>query len=124
MEFFSLLRVFANPSWSCAQIHGFWTVMAIAGLFVVERRGGSEKLDPKRQVEISTLLESMPEAVFLFGPDRRIIENNAQAERLTGYSREELRGVAEDGWSHGTKHDPLLTEARADADGDRRAGRL
>lgn len=73
--------------------------MAIAGLFVVERRGRSEKLDPNRQVEISTLLESMPEAVFLFGTDCTIIEVNAQAEHLTGHSREELRGLPENGFA-------------------------
>lgn len=66
---------------------------------MVERRGRSEKLDPKRQVEISTLLESMPEAVFLFGTDFRIIETNAQAEQLTGYSRGELRGLPEEAFA-------------------------
>lgn len=72
-----------------------WAAIALAGLFVVERRGRSEKLDPKRQVEISTLLESMPEAVFLFDTDFRIIETNVHAEELTGYSRDELRGLPE-----------------------------
>lgn len=71
----------------------------MGGLFVVERRGRSEKLDSNRQVEISTLLESMPEAVFLFGTDSRVIEANAQSEHLTGQSRQELCGLAEDGFA-------------------------
>ncbi|HYG99094.1 MAG TPA: ATP-binding protein [Terriglobales bacterium] len=71
------------------------TAMVFGGLFVVERRGRSEKLDPKRHVEISTLLEGMPEAVFLFDTDCRVVDTNAQAEQLTGCSRHELRGMTD-----------------------------
>jgi two-component system cell cycle sensor histidine kinase/response regulator CckA len=66
-------------------------IFCLAGLFAVERRGRSEQLDRRRQIEITTLLESMPEAVFLFDNAGRVLEANLSAEELTGFSVQELR---------------------------------
>lgn len=68
-------------------------IFCLGGLFLVERRGRQEQLSAGRQVELATLLESMPEAVFLFERSGRVIEANALAEQLTGFSLNELRGM-------------------------------
>jgi PAS domain S-box-containing protein len=70
-----------------------WAVLALSGLVVIERRGRSKRLDPKRQIEIATLLESMPEAVLLFDNERRVIEVNHLAEQFTGLDRNRLRSM-------------------------------
>jgi PAS domain S-box-containing protein len=46
-----------------------------------------------RQLQLSTLLDSMPEAVFLVDIKARIIEMNRAAERLSGRSASEMRGT-------------------------------
>jgi PAS domain S-box-containing protein len=46
-----------------------------------------------QHVELSTLLESMPEAVFIFDSYDRLVEFNAQAVRLCGRQAQELRGM-------------------------------
>lgn len=52
------------------------------GIHLVERRGRVEKLNPRRQIEIGTLLESMPEAVFLFDSSGRVLDLNSVAREL------------------------------------------
>ncbi|HLH06821.1 MAG TPA: ATP-binding protein [Terriglobales bacterium] len=62
-----------------------------ANVYLVERRGRQEKLNPTRQVEIGTLLESMPDAVMIIDTDRRIIDLNQSAARLFASTPEQLR---------------------------------
>ena len=53
-------------------------------------------LDPNPslcQLEISQLLETMPQAVFLVDRDLRLRELNSAAERFAGQSASELRGT-------------------------------
>src|SRR5438270_13942321 len=45
-----------------------------------------------RQVQLSTLLDSMPEAVFLVDTSSRIMEMNRAAEQLSGLSASAMRG--------------------------------
>jgi PAS domain S-box-containing protein len=66
-------------------------MFCFAGLYVVERRGRAEQLNAERQVEIAALLESVPEAVFLFDKTGHVIEVNELAEQLTGFSAQELK---------------------------------
>jgi PAS domain S-box-containing protein len=66
-----------------------FTVVAGA-IDLVERRQRSLPLHPARQIAISTLLESMPEAVFLVDTDGRIVEANQAVERLSGIPRASL----------------------------------
>ena len=46
----------------------------------------------RRQMEISTLLEAMPEGVLIVDADAQLLEVNSAAERFLGGSREGLRG--------------------------------
>ena len=62
----------------------------IGAIHLVERRQSTSPLHPARQIAISTLLESMPEAVFLVDTDGRIVEANQAVERLSGIPRTKL----------------------------------
>jgi PAS domain S-box-containing protein len=67
---------------------------SIAGVRVIERRGmSSEQLSSSRQVEIGTILESMPEAAVLFETQGRVLEANTAAEELCGCTRDQLIGM-------------------------------
>jgi two-component system sensor histidine kinase HydH len=74
-------------------LSGHWGLLALAGLFLVERRGSLEKPDPKRQVPLATLLESMPEAVFVFDTEHKVVDSNLLAEQLTGLPRSRISGM-------------------------------
>jgi PAS domain S-box-containing protein len=47
----------------------------------------------RRQMEISTLLESMPEGVLIVDAEGQLLEVNSSAENFFGRKREELRGA-------------------------------
>lgn len=66
---------------------------ALASVTVVERRGRSEPLDPRRQIEIRTVLESMPESVVIVNREAQIVDANAVASALSGLRREQLIGM-------------------------------
>ena len=68
------------------------SVLLLAGVHLVDRRGRQEKPDPHRQVELGTLLESIPEAALVCDSSGTILEANAEAERLFGLSRTEFVG--------------------------------
>lgn len=63
-----------------------------AGVLLVERRGRRDPLDPKRQIEIRTLLDSMPEMVAIIDTQEKIVDANESASRMLGIHREELIG--------------------------------
>ncbi len=63
---------------------------------LVERRNCSAPLHPARQIALATLIESMPEAVFLVNEQGRVIEANQAAERVTGLSRSALVALPSD----------------------------
>jgi PAS domain S-box-containing protein len=60
---------------------------------VVERRGRREILDPRRQIEIGTVLESMPESVVIVNAEAQIVDANSAATSLSGLKREQLIGM-------------------------------
>jgi PAS domain S-box-containing protein len=62
-----------------------------ASVFLVERRGQGRQLDPKRHLEISTLLESLPDGVLIFDAAARVVECNRAVEQVCGYGLQELR---------------------------------
>ncbi|PWT71005.1 MAG: hypothetical protein C5B46_08915 [Proteobacteria bacterium] len=68
--------------------------VAFANVTLVERRGRREPLDPRRQIEIRTVLESMPEAVVIVNTEGCIIDANAVAITLAGLNRERLIGMS------------------------------
>jgi PAS domain S-box-containing protein len=72
---------------------GLFTLVPIfagAGIHLVERRGRVEKINPRRQIELGTLLESMPEAVFLFDSNGKVLDVNAAAQQLCGLDRKQV----------------------------------
>jgi PAS domain S-box-containing protein len=72
----------------------FGVALFAGGIHLVERRGRKEQLDPKRQVEISSLLESIPETAIIVDSNGRIVDANSAAAHLAGKTREQLRGTA------------------------------
>jgi len=60
---------------------------------LVERRNRQVPLHPGRQIQLTTLIESMPEAVFVVNEDGRVVEANQAAERLTGLTKPKLRSL-------------------------------
>lgn len=76
-----------NSIWS------FAAAFLLGSIQLVERRKRSEPLHPSRQIAISTLIDSMAEAVFVIGSDGQIIEMNQAAERLCGAPKERLQAV-------------------------------
>ena len=70
-----------------------WAVFpAVAAglLYVMESRRKSQRLGQERLIELSTLLEGMPEAVFIFDPTGHLVEVNSAALAFTGLRREDL----------------------------------
>ena len=67
-------------------------VVAIAVVYLVETRRKHKTLVRKQWLEISTLLESMPEAVFIFDANARIADVNPAAQEMCSANREELIG--------------------------------
>lgn len=71
-----------------------WHILAGASLaasvFLVERRGRREKLDPNRQVEINSILEAIPEAALVLDARGHIVDANSSAAALIGLSRDRL----------------------------------
>src|ERR1035437_4760457 len=66
----------------------FW-----AAWFVIrQRRKGEAELSRSRDL-YRGLLEPSPGAVILYDADLRVLEWNAPAERMYGYTRDEIRGA-------------------------------
>jgi PAS domain S-box-containing protein len=63
---------------------------------LVERRNRNTPLHPGRQIELATLIESMPEAVFVIDENGLVVESNQSAERLTCMSKAALRDLPGD----------------------------
>jgi len=74
-----LFSVFSKPflTWTYAA-----SAFAMGSIQLIERRNHSYPLHPGRQIAISTLIESMPEAVLVVDTAGRVIEANQGAERL------------------------------------------
>jgi len=66
-----------------------------------------------RQLQLSELLDSMPEAVFLVDTDARVLELNHAAEQFSGHRASELRGthIRVLGKALGLEHRPGEAEA-------------
>lgn len=72
---------------------GFFGLVSLGNVMLVERRGRREPLDPRRQIEIRTVLESMPESVVIVNTDGRIVDANRTAVALSGLTRDQLIGM-------------------------------
>lgn len=68
-------------------------ILLLGNVRLVERRGRREHLDPHRQIEFHTVLESMTESVVIVNTDAQIIDANSVAMALSGLNPEELIGM-------------------------------
>ena len=66
------------------------SALALGSIQLIERRNRAIPLHPGRQIAISTLIESMSEAVFVVDTKGRLIEANQVAERLLGLPKAKL----------------------------------
>jgi PAS domain S-box-containing protein len=88
-----------NPGAVCAIAHSSITTLLMMGsaavlgtVRLVERRGHDKReLDPRRQIEISKLIESMPEAVFVFDDQAKVIEVNSAAAQMFGMTADDIK---------------------------------
>jgi PAS domain S-box-containing protein len=71
---------------------GIFPIVGFAVVYLVETRRKHKTLVRKQWLEISTLLESMPEAVFVFDANARIADANPAAQEMCSASRDELVG--------------------------------
>ena len=68
--------------------------IVIGGLTLVERRGLGKPLDSKQQIEIRTLLDTIPDLVVIVDCEVNIVDANGAAARLIGVPRQKLIGMA------------------------------
>ncbi len=68
--------------------------LLLLGMHLVEPGAPGRRLDLQRELQLSTLLGSMPDAVFLFDSAGKIIEANRIAEQLCNRGGEQLRGLS------------------------------
>ena len=62
-------------------------------VYLMEMRRKHQRSEQARGVELSILLQSMPEAVFIFNTQARVVESNRAAQTLAQRTREELIGM-------------------------------
>jgi PAS domain S-box-containing protein len=73
-----------------------WHSLVLVGAAILNVIDGGRKPrppDPAPRVELHSVLQNLPEAVFLFDTHCRIIDANKIAEQLTGHSRGDLLGM-------------------------------
>jgi len=68
-------------------------VVAVAVVYLMEIRQQQRKIVREHSLELSTLLESMPEAVLIFDRNSRVVDVNQAAEVICSAPREELQGA-------------------------------
>lgn len=66
--------------------------VAFSVLYLMEARRRQGRVVREQLLELSTLLESTPEAVFIFGRDGRLVDVNSAALTLCNANRDELLG--------------------------------
>jgi PAS domain S-box-containing protein len=72
---------------------GLGGLAVLSNVTVVERRGRRESINPRRQIEIRTVLESMPESVVIVNTESQIVDGNSAVLSLSGLTREQLIGM-------------------------------
>ena len=72
-----------------------WHSMVLVGaaiLNVIDGGRRSKPVHPPPSLDLQSVLQSLPEAVFIFDVDACTIDINQAAEQLTGQTRDELLG--------------------------------
>ncbi|HLK32283.1 MAG TPA: PAS domain S-box protein, partial [Terriglobales bacterium] len=72
---------------------GIFPFVALAVIYLMETRRRERQAAREQLLELSTLLESMPEAVFIFDQTSRVVDVNRAAEQISACNRDELRGA-------------------------------
>src|SRR5919204_1056363 len=72
---------------------GLFPIVSVAVVYLMEARRKERRVAREQLLELSTLLESMPEAVFIFGRNARLVDVNRAAEQICACGRDELRGA-------------------------------
>lgn len=65
-------------------------VLFAGSIYLVERRGKHDRVHPHRHVEISSLLESIPESALIVDAGFHIIDVNSSAAQILGMTRDQL----------------------------------
>lgn len=68
-------------------------LVAIFVIYLMESRRRERQAAREQLLELSTLLESMPEAVLIFDHNARVVDVNRAAEQISACTREELTGA-------------------------------
>lgn len=68
-------------------------LVAVFVIYLMESRRRERQAAREQLLELSTLLESMPEAVFIFDRNARVVDVNRAAEQISACTREELTGA-------------------------------
>jgi PAS domain S-box-containing protein len=95
LEWFAASVSKPTLTWVCAI-----SALAVGSIQLIERRKRAFPLHPGRQIAISTLIESMPEAVFVVDAEGRVIEANQGAERLLGLPKAKLLAMKDSELAH------------------------
>lgn len=93
----SLLLMGQDPQ-VAEKVHIWANLLLLPGIassliYLMETRKRHQQVEHARGVELSVLLESMPEAVFIFSMGGRVLEANRAGEVLCGCTAQELRGM-------------------------------
>ena len=72
---------------------GIFPLVALAIIYLMETRRRERQAAREQLLELSTLLESMPEAVFIFDANARVVDVNRSAEQICACTRDELQGA-------------------------------
>jgi PAS domain S-box-containing protein len=93
----SLLLMASKPD-VAAKVHIWANLLLLPGIaasliYLMETRRRHQQIEHERGAELSILLESMSEAVFIFNTGGRVMEANRAAELLADCSAQELRGM-------------------------------
>ncbi|MFB3916280.1 MAG: nitrogen regulation protein NR(II) [Terriglobales bacterium] len=89
--FFNAPPIVDRSSHNLAELALFPLIAAIV-IRVMETRRKEKRAAQEQLLELSTLLESMPEAVLIFDPSGHVVDCNRAAEALCDLSREQLLG--------------------------------
>jgi PAS domain S-box-containing protein len=88
-DYLTLHYLYITRGVASSLLLAFW-----AAWFVLRQRRKSEEDLRRSHERYRGLLEDFPGAVILYGKDLRVLEWNASAERMYGYSKAEIAGLA------------------------------
>jgi len=88
-NYLTLHYLYISRGFAMSLVLAFW-----AAWFVLRQRRKSEEALQRSNERYRGLLEDFPGGIILYDRDLRVIEWNASAERMFGYSKQEICGQA------------------------------